>query len=308
VRKVRDGVAALRDEVKSADPYPRDGRYQKPLDALGDRLTEAAPESARWFDRSAKGFGRLDRDGALSVLDDLDQKLTLLLESMGRPDGDGADSPRSRAQARELIPGEASGKQPPPKPPEEPNRADDRPAPHAGGGGGGALGPQAGGAGPLGWALLGGLALAVLAGAVALYLRQRGAEGTAPAAEALSSPHEPSLQPDEQSPTDLWRRAEALAREGDFLAAVRHLYLAVLTQLHRADLIRYERTRTNGEYLRQLRAADGGAELAEPFRRLTRLFEQKWYGERACAADDFERCRELARLIASRNDESSDDS
>jgi hypothetical protein len=306
VREVRDGVIALRDEVKAADPYPGDGRYQKRLDALGARLKAVEPDTARWFDKSSKGFGRLDREGALTVLDDLDQKLTLLLESLERPGADQGGSPRSRDQAKELLPGAEGGKKaappkPPEKRPEEPGEGADGPAGHAGGGGGGALAPQMGGTGfgTLGWALLGVLALAVLAGAVVLFLRQRGSEepAPAPATEALPSPHEPGLEPDEQSPADLWRRAEALARDGDFLAAVRLLYLAVLTQLHRADLIRYERTRTNGEYLRQLRGAEVAAAVVEPFRRLTRLFEQKWYGQRACAAEDYERCRELAAEV-----------
>jgi hypothetical protein len=302
VREVRDGVIALRDEVKAVDPYPADGRYQKPLDALGSRLKAVAPDTARWFDRSSQGFGQLDRDGALAALDDLDQKLALLLESLERPDGDRAGPPRSRSQARELLPDSEGGKKPaPPKPPDEPDKGEEWPAQHAGGGGGGALAPEVGGSGfgPLAWAVLGGLALAVLAGAVVLYLRQRGSDEPAPAptTEALPSPHEPALKPDEQSPADLWRRAEALARDGDFLGAVRHLYMAVLTQLHRADLIRYERTRTNGEYLRQLRGEEVAAAVVEPFRRLTRLFEQKWYGDRACAADDYERCRDLAAEV-----------
>jgi hypothetical protein len=317
VREVREGVIALRDEAQAADPYPGGGRYQRRLDALGARLKDAVPDSARWFDKSSRVFGGLSRDEALYLLDDLEEKLTLLLESLERPGADRGGSPRSRDQAKELLPGAEGGKKAaPPKPPEkrqeEPDQGADVPAPHAGGGGGGALAPETGGSGlgMLGWALLGGLALAVLAGAVVLFLRQRGNEepAPAPATEAMPSPHEPGLEPDEQSPADLWRRAEALARDGEFLAAVRLLYLAVLTQLHQADLIRYEKTRTNGEYLRQLRAAEGAADVVEPFRRLTRLFEQKWYGQRACAAEDYETCRELARFIVSRNDESPDHS
>ncbi len=303
VREVRDGVIALRDDVKVADPYPGDGRYQKRLDTLGARLKKADPDSARWFDRSAKGFVKLDREGAVAALDDLAQKLALLLDSRRQPQDDGGAAPRSREEIKELLPGAGEGRKVPPpkapdKPPDEPNKQGELPEAHAGGGGGGAVAPQAGGAGlgSLGWAILGGLALAVLVGAVVLYLRARGTEEPArsPTTAPLPSPDERGLEPDEQSPADLWRRAEALARDGDFLAAVRHLYLAVLTQLHQADLIRYEKTRTNGEYLRQLQGKDGAEGLSEPFRRLTRLFEQKWYGERACAADDYERCRELA--------------
>jgi hypothetical protein len=317
VREVRDGVIALRDEVKAADPYPGDGRYQKRLDALGKRLKAVAPDTARWFDRSSQRFGQLDREGARAALDDLDQKLALLQESLDRSGGDRAGPPRSREQIKEMMPDAGEGKlAPPPKPPEkrpdDPDQGEEGPAQHPGGGGGGALAPQVGGSGlgTVGWALLGGLALAVFAGALVLYLRQRGTDEAARplATEALPGPHEPALQPDEQSAADLWRRAEALARVGDFLAAVRYLYLAVLTQLHRADLIRYERTRTNGEYLRQLRGAEGAAAVVEPFRRLTRLFEQKWYGDRACAPEDYETCHKLARFIASRDDKSADNS
>jgi hypothetical protein len=317
IREVRDGVIALRDEVKAADPYPGSAHYQTRLNALGARLKTAAPDTARWFDRSGQGFGKLDREGAVAALDDLQQKLALLLESQDRPHGDSTGPPRSREQIKELLPGAGDGqkappRKPPDKPPDEPDRAADGPAAHPGGGGGGALAPQVGGAGlgSAGWAILGGLALAVLVGAVVLYLRGRGSDdpARAPAAQALPSSGEPDLKPDEQSPADLWHRAEALARDGDFLAAVRHLYLAVLTQLHQADLIRYERTRTNGEYLRQLRGNEATGTLAEPFGRLTQLFEQKWYGERACAAQDYETCRALARFIVSRNDESRDDS
>src|SRR5262249_45232457 len=131
---------------------------------------------------------------------------------------------------------------------------------------------------------------------VVLFLRwrERPEPDRAPPTEALPLT-EPGLEPDEQSPTEFWRRAETLARRGEFRQAVRWLYLAVLTHLHRADLIRYDRTRTNGEYLRQLRAAD--SVVLEPFGRLTRLFEQKWYGEGACAADDYDNCVELASQV-----------
>jgi hypothetical protein len=179
--------------------------------------------------------------------------------------------------------------------------AEDAPPRHAGGGGGGAVAPQAGGGGfgTFGWLILGLLALAVLGGALVLFLRSRDPSepARAPATEALPPPEATGLEPDEQSPADLWRRAEARARQGDFLEGVRYLYLAVLTLLHRADLIRYEKTRTNGEYLRQLASADGAGAVVDPFRRLTRLFEQKWYGERACAADDYDSCLDLASQV-----------
>jgi hypothetical protein len=95
-----------------------------------------------------------------------------------------------------------------------------------------------------------------------------------------------------------WQEAEALARGGRHLEAVRSLYLAVLSLLHRQHLLRYEPTRTNGEYVQQVRlAAQAPAELHAPFEGLTALFEVKWYGERACTADEFDECRRLAEEI-----------
>ena len=72
------------------------------------------------------------------------------------------------------------------------------------------------------------------------------------------------------------------------------LYLAVLALLHRGTFIRYELPRTNGEYADQLRPRRA---LHRPFLGLTGVFEVKWYGERACAAEDYRACRELAEEI-----------
>jgi hypothetical protein len=169
-----------------------------------------------------------------------------------------------------------------------------------GAGGGGAIGAGVGGGGgSLVCLLVPAVAAAiVLVAALVLFLRSREprAANEAPPVETLPDA-EPGLEPDERSPAELWQRAEALARRGEFRQAVRALYLAVLTHLHRADLIRYDPTRTNGEYLRQLRAADGAGAVVEPFGRLTLLFEQKWYGERTCAADDYDSCVELASQV-----------
>ena len=93
---------------------------------------------------------------------------------------------------------------------------------------------------------------------------------------------------------ELWRQAENLAQQGRFLDGVRSLYLAVLAYLHRSNRIRYEPTRTNGEYLDQLRSH---RPLQDSFRGLTGIFELKWYGERTCGSDDFASCRQLAEAI-----------
>jgi hypothetical protein len=154
-----------------------------------------------------------------------------------------------------------------------------------------------GGFGVLAWMLVAGLFLAVLAVALVLYWQNRGRQraAVAPRQTGQIAPSvEAMLSLPQQSVAALWRQAEELARQSNYLEAVRILYLAVLVLLHRANLIRYERTRTNGEYAEQLR---GEAGLQGPFRQLTALFEVKWYGERACEGQDYQACRALAAAI-----------
>ena len=69
----------------------------------------------------------------------------------------------------------------------------------------------------------------------------------------------------------------------------------VLALLHRQHLIRFEPTRTNGEYVRQVRLSDQAPpEMHEAFERLTHHFEMAWYGECLCESDDYRACRSLA--------------
>ena len=99
-------------------------------------------------------------------------------------------------------------------------------------------------------------------------------------------------------PAAFWQQADDLARQGNFLEAVRCLYLAVLAILHRAHVIRYEKTRTNGEYRQQARRTpEAPAGMHAPFGQMTDLFDRKWYGERACDDGDYGACRALAEQI-----------
>src|SRR5262249_8589846 len=97
------------------------------------------------------------------------------------------------------------------------------------------------------WTFLGALLLAVIVAALVLFLRNARAPPPASAAVGRSDPSVESVltQPDRYSVEALWRQADELARGGHFLEAVRHLYLAVLALLHRRNLIRFERMRTN---------------------------------------------------------------
>jgi hypothetical protein len=146
--------------------------------------------------------------------------------------------------------------------------------------------------------------LALLVMGLVLFFSRQPARPQPQRQETGRSPAEPedaAPAPHEQPVAVLWRRAEELARGGNFLEAVRYLYLAVLSLLHRQRLLRYEPTRTNGEYVQQVRLApEAPPELHVPFQQLTALFELKWYGERDCPAGDYEACRALAEEIRGR--------
>lgn len=71
------------------------------------------------------------------------------------------------------------------------------------------------------------------------------------------------------------RQAETLSQGGDYRTAVRYLYLASLLTLDERGILRYDRTRTNREYLRTV---DNQPELAARLRQVVEVFDQVWYG------------------------------
>lgn len=151
---------------------------------------------------------------------------------------------------------------------------DEAPAPPPGGGLGdllGLLGNLAGLAllGVAAWLLL--PLLRRLAALLRLLRQER-----EPSSKALPADLDLSVDP-EHLPG--WQALERRALEvEDPRMAVRALYLASLSLLEEAGLIRYSRGTTNTEYLRQARAAR--APLAEPFGDLTRGFDRAWYGRK----------------------------
>jgi hypothetical protein len=150
----------------------------------------------------------------------------------------------------------------------------------------------------VGWIIFWGILLAVCVVAIGIAWRNWTAKPKS-GKRPLVEPTKPSLedllvQANPGTAAELWHQAEDLAQKGLFLDAVRSLYLAALVLLHRANRIRFEPTRTNGEYLDQLRSYPN---LQDSFRALTGIFEIKWYGERACLSEDYSTCRELAETI-----------
>jgi Domain of unknown function (DUF4129) len=319
VAESRRAVQAIRSEIEKADPFPGSQRWADRLRGVVARLdggADAARSRYRWLHRELEGFEHRGREGALQVLADVDRRLAILEQNLdGQPAaGSAAKRALSNEELGKLLPPEESDEeeQKPLKPREtgrpreaevkrpvvregpeegEPDpglrRGEGRIAAHAEGGFGGA-----------GWPILGGLLLAVLILALVLSWQRRDAPkpNTPPQESGQEAPSLETIltRPDQYSVTGLWREADELARAGRLREAVRTLYLAVLALLHRSNLIRFERTRTNGEYVQQLRAREN---LQAPFRQMTNVFEVKCYSESDCQAPDYETCRELAEDI-----------
>ena len=72
-----------------------------------------------------------------------------------------------------------------------------------------------------------------------------------------------------------FQRAQSLSRGGDYRSAVRYLYLSSLLMLDERGLLRYDRTRTNHEYLRTI---SDKPELSQPLSEVIDVFDNVWYG------------------------------
>jgi hypothetical protein len=81
-----------------------------------------------------------------------------------------------------------------------------------------------------------------------------------------------------------FQRAHDLSRGGDYRSAVRYLYLSALLLLDERGLLRYDRSKTNREYLHSLSAASG---LAVPLREVIQVFDDVWYGNHALDEESF---------------------
>ncbi len=79
-------------------------------------------------------------------------------------------------------------------------------------------------------------------------------------------------------------RAHSLSRGGDYRSAVRYLYLSSLLLLDERGLLRYDRSKTNREYLRSL---SNTPELSEPLNEVIDVFDNVWYGYHSLDEDTF---------------------
>lgn len=132
---------------------------------------------------------------------------------------------------------------------------------------------------PLGWALLliGGLLVIGLVAYAIRGVRQSVVrDAKVRAAAALDEEH--------ITANEALSRAQTEARDGDYRAAVRYLYLSSLLWLDERKLLRYDRSLTNREYLQQARAND---DLHDRLGPVVGTFERVWYGHRNLGEDDF---------------------
>jgi hypothetical protein len=134
------------------------------------------------------------------------------------------------------------------------------------------------------------LGIALLVGYAVYMLVQLRADARAPGRTAPDTLAQPRTA-EEMQAIDFDARIEAAVADGEHRRAVRLLYQQALQRLDRAGLIEWRPAKTNRAYVRELDEAHRPA-----FARLTRVFEQVWYGG---AAVDAERFRQIRARFAS---------
>lgn len=91
--------------------------------------------------------------------------------------------------------------------------------------------------------------------------------------EAVAADAEPDLA--SLTAEQALQEAESQAQDGDFRQAVRYLYLSSLLLLEERGLLRFDRSRTNREYLRSVA---GRPELLGALQSVVDVFDRVWYG------------------------------
>ena len=84
-----------------------------------------------------------------------------------------------------------------------------------------------------------------------------------------------------------------------YAEAIRLALLALIARLEKQGLLRYDTTRTNREYQRELRHT---SDLAASFGQLARIYERVWYGRMPAGRDEAERAIGLCRALLGKED------
>ncbi len=134
---------------------------------------------------------------------------------------------------------------------------------------------------------LGVLALALIAWLLIRLFRAHAAERSSRAGALVIGARGGAEEDDAlaRKPEDWRRSARELAAGGRLRESLRALYLSLLSALHHAGAIDYDRTRTNTDYVRDLRP-DHSARPA--FASITERFDRSWYGRREPAPEEMD--------------------
>jgi Domain of unknown function (DUF4129) len=90
-----------------------------------------------------------------------------------------------------------------------------------------------------------------------------------------------------RDPAALERQAAESASRGDFITAIRLLFVACLLRLERAEKRTFRAGTTNREHLRRHQ----NSPVFKPLELFVETIETRWYGQGACGPEDFEACR-----------------
>ena len=125
------------------------------------------------------------------------------------------------------------------------------------------------------------IAILVVVGGAIYLVRSFFNQFAAQTENGVDDPHVPNL-----TANSARQRADERSRSGDLRDAVRYLYLAALLDLDERDVLDYDRTRTNREYVRGVK---GNAQLAAELNAVVDVFDAVWYGFHPITRDEYER-------------------
>lgn len=95
------------------------------------------------------------------------------------------------------------------------------------------------------------------------------------------------------TPEEIEQAAQQAESAGDFIGAVRYLFLACLLRIERAEEKPIRRGITNRELLKRYRTSP----LFEPLRHFVEVIDTKWYGHDVCDPGDLHECRRQHSVV-----------
>jgi hypothetical protein len=90
-----------------------------------------------------------------------------------------------------------------------------------------------------------------------------------------------------RDPAVLERQAAEAVSRGDFITAVRLLFVSCLLRLEKVEKRVFRAGTTNREHLRRHRDSP----VFEPLKLFVEIIETRWYGQGVCGREDFEACQ-----------------